>query len=261
MSDIIQNLMNNVLDDGARPSKYRAQIMFPDGIADHQKELDVICKATELPTKSNDIIVLKHKGRNIPIPGQEKFGQSINLTFYLDPQHKFKRMFEEWMLALNYDNYSETLPKETIILKNKHQVNGPNAMMSTISITQLNFDGDIDEVRYEFYNIFPKEISQVNLGSSSISTISEYTVSFSYTNYNIIQLEKDGANSNDVANSVLNTIQGAANALVNKAMGYLPLDSINKSAGSAVDMLDSGNKKVQNVLGKTIGTTKNEFLG
>ena len=112
MSDIIQNLLNDVLKDGARPSKYRCEVTLPHVFDTNEKNLDVICKTASFPTKSNEVINIKYKGRNITVPGQEKFGQALLLTFYLDDSHKHKIVFEEWMQALNYETYSDNISDE-----------------------------------------------------------------------------------------------------------------------------------------------------
>lgn len=257
MSDIIQNLINSVLEDGARPSKYRAMILFPTSMVDYQTELDVMCKSTEIPTKTNEVIFLKHKGRNIPIPGQERFGHTLNLTFYLDSKHKYKSLFEEWMQGLNYDNYASDndLSDTTINVKDSQFGDTPSIVKSKIKLVQLNFDGDLEEVEYEFFNVFPKEISQVNLGSESVSAISEFSVAFVYSHYKINKIA-NGTNSNDIANDILNKVQDTANKIVDSALGYIP----SSITGNTNKYADKSAKAIQNA-GKTIGSTINEFLG
>jgi len=261
MSDIIQNLLNDVLDDGARPTKYRAKVVLPENITDYGKELDIMCKSTEIPTKTTDVINLKHKGRNIPIPGQERFTQSLNLTFYLDPKHKYKTLFEEWMLSLNQDNYNNKNTTLTEKLKIMQANKGLNSIRTSITLTQLNFDGDEDQISYKFNGVFPKELSQVGLGASSVSAISEFSVSFSYIDYEIIQIKEKGSNSNDLANDILGAVQSGLNDIADVAMGFLSNSSAGKKFNSlSNNAFNSANKQIQDA-GKTVGTTVENFLG
>jgi len=255
MSDIIQNLINDVLKDGARPTKYRCEVVIPYSFTENAKNLNVICKASAFPTKSNEVIMVKFRGRNIPVPGQEKFSHSLDLTFYLDAKHNYKIFFEEWAQALNYDAYQGTLANEPKNLQ-KQEMDSLKSAKTKILLTQLNFEGDLDEVSYEFYDVFPKEISQVNMGAENVSNVSEFTVSFAFSYYKVIK-KKDGINSDDIANNILKQVQGDLNSVVNKAMGFLTNSSVGEKMNSV------GNDysvKIQDK-GKSIGTSFDEFLG
>ncbi len=257
MSDIIQNLLNNVLKDGARPSKYRCEVTLPSGFETNEKNLDIICKTASFPAKSNDTINIKFKGRNIPIPGQEKFTQNLILTFYLNESHKHKILFEEWMSALNYINYSNLQSNETknLVQKTKSNITSNDAR-TQVKLTQLNFEGDLDRVSYVFYNVFPKEIGAIALSAETIAAISEFTVEFSYSHFEIIKLEK-GINANNTANNILGGIQNTVNKIVDSAMGFIPNTNLIKSGNS------SANKSIVEIqdAGKSISSSIDEFLG
>jgi len=257
MSDIIQNLMNDVLKDGARPSKYRCEVTLPNVFEANEKNLDVICKTASFPAKTNDVINIKYKGRNIPVPGQEKFGQALLLSFYLDDSHKHKILFTEWMQALNYEHYSDNITDETetLILQTQEHITSNDAR-TQIKLTQLNFEGDLDTVAYIFYNVFPKEVSAVGLGSETVSAISEFTVEFSFSHFEI-EKKEEGSNANSIANNILGGIQDVTNDIVDSAMGYLT----NSTAGKVVNKAASaGNTAIQDA-GKSIGSSIDEFLG
>ena len=255
MSDIIQNHINSILKDGARPTKYRCEIFLPTTFSAEEKNLDIICKSAVFPTKINEVIMVKYRGRNIPIPGQEKFTQTLDLTFYLDAKHSYKLLFEEWAQALNYDAYQGQLSGAASYLQDEQNFN-LSAAKTSIILTQLNFDGDIDEMAYHFYGVFPKEISQVVLGAETVSAMSEFTVSFAFSYFKAVK-KKDGVDSDSVANSILQSVQGDMNKVVNKAMGYLSNSRMGKKLNA-----DARNAAsvIQN-RGKSIGTSFSEFLG
>jgi len=256
MSDVVQNLLNNVLQDGARPSKFRCEVTLPTVFEKSEQNLDVICKSAIFPTKTNDIIMVKYKGRNVPVPGQERFGHTLDLTFYADAKHKYRSMFYEWAQALNFENYSENKTLELAALQSKINNEGLGAYKTNIILTQLNFEGDLDEVSYNFYNVFPREVGQINMGSETISTISEFSVTFSYSHFDIVK-KKEGINADNIANAILGKIQDTANSAVNKAMGYIS----DSTAGKYInEKAAASSAKIQDA-GKTVGTSIDEFLG
>jgi len=249
--------MNEVIKDGARPSKYRCEVTVPRVFEANEKNLDVICKSASFPAKSNDVINIKFKGRNIPVPGQEKFGQALLLSFYLDEQHKHKTIFKEWMQALNYEHYSDNISEETddLIFETEGDITSNNAR-TQIKLTQLNFEGDLDTVSYIFYNVFPKEVSAFGLGADTISAIGEFTVEFVFSHYEI-EKKEEGTNANSIANDILGKIQDTANDIVDSAMGYLADTDIAKGINSAAS---EGAEAIQDA-GKSIGSSIDEFLG
>lgn len=252
MSSIIQNLLNDVLKDGARPTKYSCQVFIPDSLSAEDEKLDTICKATAFPVKSNEVITLKYKGRDIPIPGQEKFSHSLDLTFYLEESHKSKIIFEQWQQALNKENYSGVLSKEIQNLK-KEQDGNIDITKSSIILTQLNFDGDKERIQYNFYNVFPKEISAVSVAADSVGAISEYTVTFSYLYYEAYIIDESTGVADAILSGVQDIVSDSVNKLKDAAIGFLPMDDINAGASKA-------NTKIQDI-GKSVGPTLDTWLG
>lgn len=252
MSDIIQNTINSVISDGARPSKYRCEVTLPSIFGNQERDMDVICKSAVFPTKTNEVIFIKYKGRNIPIPGQERFGHTMDLTFYMDEKHSHKVIFEEWMNGMNFENYAKNSHPETNTVRDSQKDALSNAK-TEIRLTQLNFDGDLDKVTYVFHDVFPKEISQVQMGSETISAISEFNVAMVFSHYTIEKKEDDGTNSSDTSNQILGSTQATANNVVDSSMGYIPgLNSINNISSNI-------NSEIQDI-GKSIGTTFDEWF-
>ena len=259
MSDLIQNMINKVLDDGARASKYACIMTVPAALNyGDPHHLDILCKTASFPTKMVEAIQLKYKGRSIPIIGQERFVHALDLTFYLEENHKTRLIFEKWMQALNFENYNSNITNDVKSVKN-----AGDYLQPSISIAQLNFEGETQTMLYTFYNVFPREISAMNLDSSTVDTLLEYTVTFSYTHYDVKKIES-GMNGNELANSILSGIQSKINSVVTGVTGQiaksLGLDSKAATMNSSLeDKLSSVGSSLSSAA-DDMGTTIQEWL-
>jgi len=183
MADIIQHALHKVLGDGARASKFKCYIQLPVPYTNQEAEdLDTIVKSTTFPTRENEVINIKHKGRTIPLPGQEKYTHELEITFYLQEDHANRKIFDYWAEALNYDRYSEN-SSPTV----KKLVLDQSALRTSITLTQMDFHNKEDRISYRFYNTFPTRITGSAAGSDSIDTIGEFSVAFAFSHYEIIR--------------------------------------------------------------------------
>ena len=102
MSTNVQNLIQSALGDGARSTKFDVMFQFTNpNLFPNQRNVAVLVKSSNFPSKSCSTINVPYKGRAIPIRGQEKFSQTWECTFYLDENHKIKNAFEAWIDALD----------------------------------------------------------------------------------------------------------------------------------------------------------------
>ena len=255
MADVIQNLIHSVLDDGARASKFGCIILLPPEIENQDTlALDILCKVATIPGRSIDVIDFKHRGKSIPVPSQEKFAQSLDVSFYLEENHNSRIMFEKWINGLTIDNYASSVFPET------RAVSQTFGLVNQLVLHQLDFEGEKQMAVYTFYNVFPKEISAIGVDSSQVDTLLEYTVSFSYSHYEVYSVTH-AASGGDLANQILNGVQKAINKVVSGAIGAvsesLGLGGVTKSIGSAIE---SGAKTINSSLSK-VGSSISEFLG
>lgn len=246
MSDIIQNLINEVLDDGARSSKFGCLITLPEAITgQNSQHLDILCKVASIPSKSTEVINLKYKGKDIPIPGQEKFEQSLEITFYLEENHHTRILFDRWLDGMHYENYASEVSKES------KKIQTGTGFVSQFTLHQLNFEGEAPTANYTFYNVFPKELASISVDSSSVDTILEYNVSFSYSHYTVASIDSP-LNANEFADKLLGDIQNRVNKIVKGGIGAMQ----ESSAPSIRSLTGSINSSI-----KSVGTKLSEFLG
>ncbi len=183
MSTYIQNLLENALGDGARSAKFECVLnvplseLFPQTI-----DIATLVKSTSYPSKELTTIDLKYKGRNIPIRGQVKYGQTWDCTFYMEENHSLRNAFEVWIEAIEEIHNSD---EDAIGLKDLQNQNWDMGYTTTALIAQMNFESDKRTAIYELHNLFPTKVTSPNVGFDEVGKVLEFTVSFSYSHYTL----------------------------------------------------------------------------
>lgn len=270
MSNQLQNMINHVLGDGARSAKFRCFISAPIGSSSEKnRELDTLCKAASFPGKVTETIEYKYKGKTILIPGQEKYNQTIELTFYLEENHTNRIYFDDWMSAFHFDNYNGVSNSGSVNIKNTvidtlamsvgiTAGSKPNKPLGVIGITQLNYDMDTELKQYFLYNAFPIEISSIPLSADGINNVLEYTVTFAYSHYSIDVVNSTGE---DIANKVKGAVQELAiDAVAFVAKKIANIGVVRDLTKGLSDSLGGFNSYINTSIDKTTTSIKN-FLG
>ena len=231
MANVIQTMINEVLGDGARSTKFECYIGL-DTFAPGSKTISALVKAASFPSKSHEVLDFKFKGRNIPLRGQVKYEQIWSCSFYMEETHTLKKAFEDAIEALDtvhtYDDVTASVARQ-------QSRNGSN-YTNTITIVQLDFDGSQSTAIYTLYNAFPKAITQVESDYSEVGKIQEYTVEFSYSHFDI-QTVKGGAGS--FVDGVKARLLGAIDGIIQKGKDAAT-GVISDLIGAAKDYVMSG---------------------
>lgn len=210
MSSVIQNLLDNALGDGARSTKFECFINFKaDGIFANQQDIVALTKTSQFPGKTQEVIDMKFKGRSIPIKGQVKYDNTWSCTFYLTQDHALKKGFEDWIEAIDQNhNMSDELSPAIRGAQKQHEASGYTTQMS---LAQMDFSGTQQTVLYNLYNVFPKSVSAIDVDYSEVGSITEVTVEFSYSHYDVYI---DKTNLNTFADEIKAKAQGAISDVV-----------------------------------------------
>lgn len=168
----ISNIRANLLGGGARPSKFQVIITNPivtgaDAIA------PFMIKAANLPADSIGSIPVPYMGRMWPIPGDRSF-QPWSTTIINDENFKVRDALETWMGNINSHRGNEAL-----------KGSGPQAYLSQASVTQYGKDGSILRI-YQFNNIWPSDIQEIDLGWDQVDAIEEFQVTWQYEDWKIV---------------------------------------------------------------------------
>ena len=182
---------------GARPNLFEVVIpSFPSGINDawdqeEQRDFKFLCKASQLPGSTVPAISVPFRGRILKVAGDRTF-DDWTITVINDESFNLRTAFEKWMNGIS------KLDDGTGIVN-------PNSYMTDAMVRQLgrsNTAGSTDNNTgggqqnvilrtYNFFDIFPTEVSAIDLSYDTSDTIEEFTVTFAVQYYAI------GLNVND----------------------------------------------------------------
>jgi len=150
---------------GARSNLYRVEI--PGRLSEDTK---FFVKAAQIPAKTINKIEMRYLNNIIPVAGETAVFQDWTVTVVNDIDYGIRGELETWMNAIKQND-------RTTGATNQNQYYGQ------ASITQLLQDGTDSNIVYDFYNIWPSDMTTIELGFDNVDTVQEYTVTFVYTHW------------------------------------------------------------------------------
>ena len=163
----ISGFKNKLKGGGARSNLFEASISsFPVAGVWNDVLFNFLCKATALPASNVSAIDVPFRGRILKVAGDRTF-DPWTVTVINDTGFELRKAFEEWMQLGNE-------------LTNNGGSVDPSTYMKDATVTQLGRkSGSTDGVilaTYTFYNIFPTNVSAIDLSYDSTDSIEEFTV-------------------------------------------------------------------------------------
>lgn len=228
MANVVQTMINDALGDGARSTKFDCVIGL-DTFLPGSRMLSAVVKTASFPGKSHEVIDLKFKGRNIPVRGQTKYENTWSCTFYLDETHSLKKAFEDEIESLDSHDFTDQ-----IIMVQSAQRRNQTDYARTLTVVQLDFDGTQKTAVYNLYNVFPKSVSQVDVDYSEVGKVQEFTVEFSYSHFDSLNIKSsNGSFIDGIKQRFLSAVDGLIQKGKDAAIGAL-----SDVVGSARDMFN-----------------------
>ena len=181
-----QDLMRKYLGDGARNTRFDIKLSIPPKISNSYNDsraLSIMCKSANLPNRTIQTQNIVFRGRSIPVPVSTKYSNTWTCTFYNDENHNMRKMFELWLDAVDSKNEYTSFTDEMKGLI------GDDYIKDEIKIEQYSsISNDLETATptavWTLYGVYPTDVSSIELSSESES-IQEFTVTFSYTYYEI----------------------------------------------------------------------------
>ena len=180
----ISDFKSRLVGGGARPNLFEVRMTdLPDFVDDWPSEtFQFMCKAAALPASNIAAIDVPFRGRIFKVAGDRTI-DTWTITVINDEDFRIRNAMEEWM-----DGIAK--------LSNNLGATNPSAYMRNATVFQLgrgatprsvNSDGERNAVlaEYEFIDIFPTNISQIDLSYDSSDTIEEFTVEFQVQSFNL----------------------------------------------------------------------------
>jgi len=200
----ISQFKSKLAGGGARPNLFEVSIpSFPSSVSDAWASGDggengvfkFLCKAAQIPASTVAEIPVPFRGRILKVAGDRTF-DTWTVTIINDEDFKLRTAFEKWsnkLTKLN-DNTGVTNPASYMTDAYVQQLGRGATKFST-----TNVGGNHSVLRtYKFYDIWPSEISPIDLSYDSTDTVEEFTVTFQVQYISIgNSLESNTANTTE----------------------------------------------------------------
>jgi len=173
----IDDFKASVVSDFARPNLFQCDLNFPTGII-NESALATLGKftvrAANLPSSQIGVIEVPFRGRVLKIAGDRTF-EPWTITIMNDSKFTLRNAFELWANAIQAANENFTAAGT---LGDNSDSTGYFADMSVHQLARDVKDGDAPKLlkSYRFYNVFPSNISAIDLDFGNNDAIEEFTV-------------------------------------------------------------------------------------
>ena len=172
---------------GARPNLFEVTIpSFPSGInlgvqGDGGGQFDAekftfMCKAAALPASNISPIEVPFRGRTMKVAGDRTF-DTWTITVINDEDFQYRRAFEAWMQNINQYSDHSGLTNPSDYMTDATVVQLGRATVSRETGTGTGGNANV-LAQYKFKDIFPTNVSAIDLSYDTTDTIEEFTVEF-----------------------------------------------------------------------------------
>ena len=162
----ITDFKSKMAGGGARPNLFEVELVFPDPIAienDVKEKSRFLVKAAQLPASNITPIEVNFRGRILKIAGDRTF-DTWTVTVINDVDFSIRSAMEKWMDFINS-------------MEDATGAQDPAAYQPDAYVHQLDRDGSTLRT-YKFHDVFPTNISAVDLSYETVDTVEEFTVEF-----------------------------------------------------------------------------------
>ena len=172
----ISQFKSQLIGGGARPNLFEVELTtLPAGIAWPADNFRYMCKAAQLPASVIANIDIPFRGRIFKVAGDRTI-EPWSITIINDEDFRIRKAMEEWvdLIAKLENNLGATDPSAYMVNAKVFQLGRGSTPSS-----QTNA-GDRNSVlrEYEFIDIFPTNVSSIDLSYDSSDTIEEFVVDF-----------------------------------------------------------------------------------
>ena len=160
----ISDFKSRLSGGGARPNLFEVELAFPDSVSvanDVLQKARFLVKAAALPSSSIAPVDIPFRGRILKVAGDRTF-ETWTITVINDTDFAIRSAFEKWMNAINK-------------LDDASGITDPEQYQKDAMVHQLDRDGSVLR-SYKFWDIYPTNISTIDLSYETTDSIEEFTV-------------------------------------------------------------------------------------
>ena len=160
----ISDFKSRLSGGGARPNLFEVELAFPDAVAianDVLQKSRFLVKAAALPASTIAPVEIPFRGRILKVAGDRTF-ETWTITVINDTDFVIRSAMEKWMNVINK-------------LEDATGLTDPDEYHNDAFVHQLDRDGSILR-SYKFWDIFPTNISTIDLNYETTDTIEQFDV-------------------------------------------------------------------------------------
>ena len=168
----------------ARPTKFNALIIPPAILSGgfEEKSFDVMCKTIGVPETVLESMDMTFKGHTLKVPGRVNQMQEITVTFYLDEYHKLRRIFYDWINAMDERSPADKSIRTADLMDMGYE--NPMRKFGDIILIARDFGESMNEpMNYIFERVYPTNVGGVEFNTAGTNEILEFTVTFAFFKY------------------------------------------------------------------------------
>jgi hypothetical protein len=191
----ISQFKSRLAGGGARPNLFEVNVNFPNGNGFSENiqrdggtfntrvstDFTFLCKSAALPASNVAPIDVPFRGRILKVAGDRTF-DTWTITVINDENFAIRRSFESWMqnIAQYSDHSGLTSPGAYMGQATVYQLG--RARSTQQGVSDSNSRASV-LAQYRFVDVFPTNISQIDLSYDTSDTIEEFTVEFQVQYY------------------------------------------------------------------------------
>ena len=188
----ISQFKSRLAGGGARPNLFEVELTLDgEGLGFSLPGYDAtqmafLCKAANLPAQNIASIDVPFRGRIFKVAGDRTI-DTWTITIINDEDFRLRRAMEFWteQIAALDTNLGATSPNAYMAAAKVYQLGRGKQARSTDNSGSAN----AVLAEYEFVDIFPTEVSAIDLSYDSSDTIEEFTVTFQVQSISILKGE------------------------------------------------------------------------
>jgi len=153
---------------GGGPRANRFKVFIPRA----GNKIEFLCKAANIPAATLGEVVVPFRGHNLKLAGERTF-EDWQITVINDVEFSVRSGLEAWQ-------------EEIQALDSGEGSTTTDYLISRAFVEQLNKDDSV-LARYEFFNMFPKNIGEIALSYDTVDALEEFTVDFTFSHWERVQ--------------------------------------------------------------------------
>ena len=158
----IDEFKAQLIGGGPRPNRFR--VFIPRS----GNRIEFLCKGAAIPAATLGEIPVNFRGHILKLAGDRTF-EDWSVTIINDSEFSARSALEAWQQDI------QELDSGVGMASNDY-------LLSRAVVEQLGKD-DAVLARYEFFNMYPKNIAAIELNYETVDALEEFTVDFTYSHW------------------------------------------------------------------------------